>query len=82
MQMLGSKIGNCRFDGYPGDEEPEVVTQCDICGEDIIEGEEYHIFPEDIYCEACADNIPRADLYEMLGVITKTARGDEKHAYL
>ena len=36
--------------------EPVVVTECDLCGSEIYEGEEYYEIAGGTYCESCVSD--------------------------
>lgn len=38
---------------------PRVVLNCDECGEDIEEGQEYYRIGDNCYCECCVNNARR-----------------------
>ena len=38
-------------------EEENAYSECDICGNEIYEGQEYYNFNGDIYCEQCFDEM-------------------------
>lgn len=38
---------------------PKVVCNCDECGEDIEEGQEYYRIGGNCYCESCVENARR-----------------------
>lgn len=37
----------------PNAPEPRVVTTCEMCGEDILEGDTIYVIGDDTFCEEC-----------------------------
>lgn len=37
----------------PNADEPRVVTTCEMCGEDILEGDTMYVIGDDTFCEEC-----------------------------
>ena len=49
------------------------IHTCSACGEEIFEGDKYLEVDGEFVCEECINEMPRAELIEMLGEELKTA---------
>lgn len=50
-----SNIPDCMYDYRREEPKAKIVEQCDFCGGNIYEGEEYYDFNGEIRCEFCVD---------------------------
>lgn len=63
--------------GCPNEEEPEEITVCESCGEEICVGDRYCVIENGAYCEACIDDMSKTELMMLLGINMLTAEAGD-----
>jgi len=61
----------------PNAPEPQVVYECNSCGDDIVTGDKYVEIEFQHICEGCLDNMTVSDLLKLLNAYMMTAEVPE-----